>query len=113
FKHSQHLRVGVRDILGKDEIQATHAELSDIAEASLKYIISLEAERLEDKMGMPTIAPPAEGVEETPSRWHPGSERAGDFCGMIVLALGKLGGREPNYHSDLDLVFLYEADGQT
>jgi glutamate-ammonia-ligase adenylyltransferase len=29
------------------------------------------------------------------------------------LALGKLGGREPNYHSDLDVVFLYEADGDT
>ena len=27
--------------------------------------------------------------------------------------MGKLGGREPNYHSDLDLVFLYEADGPT
>ena len=34
-------------------------------------------------------------------------------CELIVLALGKLGGREPNYHSDLDLVFLYEAEGTT
>ena len=31
---------------------------------------------------------------------------------MVILALGKFGGREMNYHSDLDLVFLYEADGQ-
>jgi glutamate-ammonia-ligase adenylyltransferase len=31
----------------------------------------------------------------------------------VVLALGKLGGREPNYHSDLDLIFLYEAGGNT
>ena len=30
-----------------------------------------------------------------------------------ILALGKFGGRELNYHSDLDLVFLHEADGQT
>jgi len=29
------------------------------------------------------------------------------------LALGKLGGQEPNYHSDLDVVFLYEAEGVT
>jgi [glutamine synthetase] adenylyltransferase / [glutamine synthetase]-adenylyl-L-tyrosine phosphorylase len=34
-------------------------------------------------------------------------------CELIVLAMGKLGGREPNYHSDLDVVFLYEADGVT
>jgi glutamate-ammonia-ligase adenylyltransferase len=27
--------------------------------------------------------------------------------------MGKLGGREPNYHSDLDVVFLHEADGMT
>jgi len=40
-------------------------------------------------------------------------DRAGKSCGPIILALGKLGGREPNYHSDLDLVFLYEADGMT
>ena len=32
---------------------------------------------------------------------------------MILLAMGKLGGREPNYHSDLDVVFLYEVDGST
>ena len=32
---------------------------------------------------------------------------------MAILALGKFGGREMNYHSDLDIVFLYEADGQT
>ena len=32
---------------------------------------------------------------------------------MVILALGKFGGREMNYHSDLDLIFLYEADGQT
>jgi [glutamine synthetase] adenylyltransferase / [glutamine synthetase]-adenylyl-L-tyrosine phosphorylase len=38
---------------------------------------------------------------------HDGSGRAR----LIILALGKLGGREPNYHSDLDVVFLYEADG--
>jgi glutamate-ammonia-ligase adenylyltransferase len=32
---------------------------------------------------------------------------------MVILAMGKLGGREMNYHSDLDLVFLYEAEGNT
>ena len=32
---------------------------------------------------------------------------------MAILALGKFGGREMNYHSDLDVIFLYEADGQT
>ena len=34
-------------------------------------------------------------------------------CEMAILALGKFGGREMNYHSDLDIIFLYEADGHT
>src|SRR5690606_24856496 len=39
--------------------------------------------------------------------------REGEPCELVVLALGKLGGRELNYHSDLDLIFLYEAEGRT
>ena len=31
----------------------------------------------------------------------------------MIVAMGKLGGREPNYHSDLDVIFLFDADGQT
>ncbi len=53
-----------------------------------------------------------------------GSGRSSDFgtprCSAsgrrdrwAILALGKFGGRELNYHSDLDLVFLHEADGHT
>ena len=38
FKNAQHLRVGVRDMLGKDDIRSTHAALADIAEACLKQI---------------------------------------------------------------------------
>ena len=34
-------------------------------------------------------------------------------CELIILAQGKFGARELNYYSDLDIVFLYEEDGQT
>lgn len=108
FKNAQHLGVGVRDILGKDEIEATHATLSDIAEVCLRQIIRDEIGRLTEKKGEPLI-----GEVPEDSNWHPGAERVGESCEFVVLALGKLGGREPNYHSDLDLVFLYEAEGHT
>ena len=39
--------------------------------------------------------------------------RAGDRSRFVMLALGKLGGRELNYHSDLDLMLVYEGDGRT
>ncbi|MCA9238708.1 MAG: hypothetical protein KDA37_00845, partial [Planctomycetales bacterium] len=109
FKNAKHLRVGVRDILGKDDISATHSALSDIAQACLERIIENEHHTLEEKYGTPTIVLP-EDREHLPPEL---AQRDGTPCELIVLALGKLGGREPNYHSDLDLVFLYEYDGRT
>jgi len=98
FKNDQQLRVGVRDLLGKEDVQSTTGTLSDIAQTCLTQIAALEYRRLVAKLGRPTIA---EG------------RRKGKPCELVILAMGKLGGREMNYHSDLDVVFLYEADGST
>lgn len=98
FKNTMQLRVGVRDILGKEDVHATTAALSDIAETCIEAIAKTEYEKLVAKWGEPTVA---------------GGPRTGERSRLAILALGKLGGRELNYHSDLDLVFLYEADGPT
>ena len=98
FKNDQQLRVGVRDLLGKEDLQATTGVLSDIAEVCLAQIAAAEYQKLIAKFGRPQIG-------EGP--------RAGEPCDMAILAMGKFGGREMNYHSDLDIIFLYEADGQT
>jgi glutamate-ammonia-ligase adenylyltransferase len=116
FKNAQHLRVGVRDVLGKDDIHSTHAALADVAEACLKQIAEREQAKLVDKYGMPTICRPGEEElvnEAARAAWAEWAHREGDASRPVVLAVGKLGGREPNYHSDLDLIFLYEAAGQT
>jgi len=98
FKNTQQLRVGVRDILGKEDIRATTGALSDIAETCLERIAQVEYAKLAEKMGQPTI-------ETGPDADRP--------CELVILGMGKFGGRELNYHSDLDIVFLYEADGHT
>jgi glutamate-ammonia-ligase adenylyltransferase len=116
FKNAQHLRVGVRDVLGKDDVSSTHAALADIAEACLKQIGQREYDKLVEKFGQPTIGRPSDeelSNEMAREFWDHFSQREGDVCQPVVLALGKLGGREPNYHSDLDLIFLYEASGHT
>ncbi len=116
FKNSQHLRVGVRDVVGKDDIRSTHAALADIAEVSLKQIAEREYVKLVDKYGFPKIVRPSEADlanEISRGIWSRFDDREGDTCEPVVLALGKLGGREPNYHSDLDLIFLFEASGHT
>src|SRR3954463_15032584 len=65
FKNVQHLRVGVRDIVGKDDIRDTHAALSDIAEACLKEIAAAESAKLAEKLGNPTIGPlPGEPADD-------------------------------------------------
>ena len=116
FKNAQHLRVGVRDVVGKDDIRSTHAALADIAEAVLKQIGQREYAKLVSKFGNPMIGRPSEhelANEITRRHWERFASRESDVCQSVVLALGKLGGREPNYHSDLDLIFLFEAGGNT
>ena len=97
FKNTQQLYVGV-NILAKEEIQSTLFALTNIAEVCLERIALVEYEKLTAKLGTPTIG---EG------------SRAGEPCSWTILGMGKLGGRELNFHSDLDVVFLYEAEGMT
>ncbi len=98
FKNDQQLRVGVRDLLGKEDILATTGALSDIAQTCLEQIAVHEYHRLQAKFGEPILQ---------------SGPRAGEPAEMAILALGKFGGRELNYHSDLDVVFLYDGEGHT
>jgi glutamate-ammonia-ligase adenylyltransferase len=119
FKNSMHLRVGVRDILRKDDIESTTATLADIAEACLQQTIRHEFRILAQKFGTPRLGADSKHPRNNPAAvlvpdpLYPSLTLYDDECDFIVLGMGKLGGREPNYHSDLDLVFLYETDGTT
>jgi len=98
FKDKELLRIGVRDILGKDDIVQTTRELSELAESILVQIADLQSELIVRRLGMPTLV-------EGP--------RANQASRFVLLALGKLGGQEMSYHSDLDLILVYEGDGRT
>ncbi len=98
FKDKELLRIGVRDILGKDTIRETTAALSDLAEAILGQIASLQYPPLLKRFGLPYLT-------EGPN--------AGQPSRYALIGLGKLGGGELSYHSDLDLILVYEGDGRT
>ena len=98
FKASQQLRVGVRDMLGKFDVSTTTAALSAIPVALLRAVIAHEEAKLVDRLGEPMAGT---------------GESVGVRAGPVVLAMGKFGGREMNYASDVDLVFLYDHDGAT
>jgi glutamate-ammonia-ligase adenylyltransferase len=98
FQDKELLRIGVRDILGKDTIQGTTAALSDLAQTILVQVAILQEPPLARRFGVPYLTEGAQAGQ--PSRY-------------ALLGLGKLGGREMSYHSDLDLILIYEGDGRT
>src|SRR5262245_58878001 len=94
FKYRQLLRIGCRDILGDADLTVTTEELSALADACLGAAWRWAQEALERRYGAPI------GPDSAPT-------------GLAVIGMGKLGGNELNYSSDIDLVFVYGEDGQT
>jgi glutamate-ammonia-ligase adenylyltransferase len=98
FRDKELLHIGVCDLLGKEDLPDTLAALSDLAETLLCRVVAEEYRRLAARWGEPVLAD---------------GQRPGQVCRYAFLGLGKLGGREMSYSSDLDLVLVYEGDGRT
>ncbi len=94
FKYRQLLRIGCRDILGDADLTVTTEELSRLADVCLGAAWRLAEEDLRRRYGEPRAE------DGTPT-------------GLAVIGMGKLGGDELNYSSDIDLVFVYGDDGLT
>ena len=98
FRRRELLRVYLHDIRHATTLVETTEELSNLADAALVHALSLARQELENLYGAP----------QTPDAR--GRKTAAD---VTVVALGKLGSRELNYSSDIDLLFLYSEDGET
>ncbi|HZD40201.1 MAG TPA: hypothetical protein VE131_05730, partial [Terriglobales bacterium] len=85
YKTEEFIRIGLHDLGGAIDLDHVLAQLSDLAEACLGATLRLAVGELEEKFG---------GIA------------GGEFA---VLGMGKMGGRELDYNSDLDLVFIYSA----
>ncbi|MBK5291240.1 MAG: glutamine-synthetase adenylyltransferase [Acidobacteriia bacterium] len=88
FRRQQVLRILIRDLLGFGTLSDITEELSNLADA----MIESACRRIRDSL----------------QRRHGRAD-----TGFAVLALGKHGGRELNYSSDIDLLFLYSGNGET
>lgn len=96
FKQRETLRIAIRDLSGPGQAALITRELSDLADLCLETVYALCRRQIEERLGKP---------------WHTdagGGWRPTTFC---MLGLGKLGGQELNYSSDVDLVFLYSDEG--
>ena len=93
FRRKQLLRILVRDVLDYGELSDITEEISNLADA----ILDVTYRRIRAELVLRFGAPQFEGKD----------------CGFSVLALGKLGGGELNYSSDIDLMFVYSGNGFT
>jgi len=98
FRRKELFRIVLRDSLSAGTLADITEEISNLADAILGCALRTVNADLGSRYGSPT-ARGAHGADE-PSTF-------------AVLALGKLGGRELNYSSDIDLMFLYSENGET
>ncbi|MCU0587602.1 MAG: bifunctional [glutamate--ammonia ligase]-adenylyl-L-tyrosine phosphorylase/[glutamate--ammonia-ligase] adenylyltransferase [Syntrophobacteraceae bacterium] len=94
FKQRHFLRIGGRDFLGLADLVETTAQVSDLASVALQVGIHALGEHPDWWL---------ENGEH--QRWAAVESQAA----LTVIGLGKLGGQELNYVSDIDILFLYEA----
>jgi glutamate-ammonia-ligase adenylyltransferase len=94
FRQREMLRIGHDDIVRGVPLEVTVLDLSNLADACVEAACRLARRAAEQRHGVPL-------------------GRDGAAARFVVLALGKLGGSELNYSSDIDLLFVYDDDGQT
>ncbi|MFO0750182.1 MAG: hypothetical protein U1F43_31615 [Myxococcota bacterium] len=93
-RHRAMLGITARELLTGDPL-ATGTDLSGLASAALELALAQATRDMRARFGVPRLAD-------------------GDVCSAVVIGMGKLGGNELNYSSDVDVIFAYGGDtGQT
>jgi glutamate-ammonia-ligase adenylyltransferase len=98
FRRRELVRIVLRDRLAHGPLAEITEEISSLADAILACALTTVTAEVEARHGHPL------------SESRPDVGRPAVFT---VLAVGKLGGRELNYSSDIDLTFLYSENGET
>jgi len=92
FRRRETLRIGARDLLGRATVDETTLELSNLADVCLQAVFETALAGLQGRFKLSAAA----------------AAESGRFA---VIGMGKLGGQELNYSSDVDVMFVYEYDG--
>ncbi|MFQ5845442.1 MAG: hypothetical protein ACE5JG_10705, partial [Planctomycetota bacterium] len=87
------LRICWHDVVGGADVSVVTQRLSDLAEIVIERVLGV--------------------AQDEVSRVHGRPRHEGKPVGAAVIAMGKLGGAELNYSSDIDLIFVYGKDGRT
>lgn len=87
FQRRELLRIGARHLLKEADIAVTSAELAALADGVIDAVLRLGHQHLA------------------------GTTQVQIDATLAVIGLGKLGGEELNFSSDIDLMFVYDEDG--
>ncbi len=92
WRRREMLRIAWRDLVGRASCAETLRALSDFADACIRTAARIAEQLLDPVFGTPRSA-------------------AGEVVPLIVLGMGKLGGHELNFSSDIDLILLFAEAG--
>lgn len=99
FRRREMLRIGVRDLLRLADVVETTGSLSDLASVLIDAAYRIVDHDLRARHGIPM---------------HHNRQRRWVETGFTVIAMGKLGGHELNYSSDVDVLYVCEShEGKT
>ena len=94
FRRREMILIAWRDLVGIDDTGLTLRALSALADFCVAESLAYHEHHLQRRFGQPR------GPD-------------GEVVGLVVIGMGKLGGEELNYSSDIDLIFAYANEGET
>ena len=94
FKQRAYAQLAARDLAGLASLGEVTETMTQIAEISIAQALRTQSAALTARYGSPMTG-------------------RGEKQELLVIGMGKLGGRELNVSSDIDLIFVYPEDGET
>ena len=94
YRHESLAVIAWRDLAGADTLDATLGALSRLAERCIEAALTHVEARISERFGVLCDAD-------------------GQILRLIVIGMGKLGGRELNFSSDIDLILAYDRPGES
>jgi len=93
YRHQKLVEIIFLDVVASNPLEMTLLHLSDLADQLIRTALNACQQHLSAKHGPPL-------------------ESNGDAMELNIIAMGKLGGRELNFSSDIDLICCYDSDGE-
>lgn len=97
FKQKETLRIAARDLSGVASIDDILKEISALADVVLQGVYEVLWRQFTERFGIP---------------YHKDADDRWTQTEFAVIGLGKLGGNELNYSSDIDVLFVYSEEGR-